>query len=192
MSPPVLGLSLLPLRRAAAYLAAMNTIKPLVVGLSDAPASAALSEPADSPVAAVPDVQRSIQLWTAGVIDRGYSIVPSILLWGQAKLGISADEMNVLLQIISHRWTPTNDPWLAKSTIAARMGVDPRTVQRYLTSLEDKGLVVRVKRFRPTKGQAANGYAIGKLVEKLAAIAPEFEKVADQNKRRRAKVEKAG
>jgi predicted transcriptional regulator len=135
---------------------------------------------------------RSRQLWTGPVIDRGYSIVPAILMWGQARLGITPNEMNVLLQIISHRWSPGNDPWIAKETIAARIGKDARTIQRCLTSLEKKGLVRRVRRFKPSKGQDANGYDVGELVEKLKAIAPEFAKVSDQNKRRRAKVEKVG
>jgi hypothetical protein len=51
------------------------------------------------------ETQKSRQLWTGPVIDRGYSIVPTILMWGQAKLKITSEEMNVLLQIISHRWS---------------------------------------------------------------------------------------
>jgi hypothetical protein len=33
-----------------------------------------------------------------------------------------------------------------------------RTVQAYLTSLEDKGFIRRVERLKPNNGQEANGY----------------------------------
>lgn len=129
--------------------------------------------------------------WPEAVMARGYAMLPSILLWGQGKLGIEPDELNVLLQIISHRWSAEHDPYLAKATIARRMGKSERMVQRHLTSLEKKGLVARVKRTKLHKGQDANGFDISGLIAKLEALAPEFEKVADQNKRRRAKTEAA-
>ena len=58
-----------------------------------------------------------------------YRVVPTILLWGQAaaRLGPTPDEMNVLLQIISHRWFVGNDPHPSKDAIADRMGKHPRT-----------------------------------------------------------------
>jgi predicted transcriptional regulator len=135
------------------------------------------------------DKQKSKKLWSDAIIDRGYSIVPTILLWGQAKLGLTPDELNVLLQLISHRWYVGNDPHPSKDTIAVRMSKHPRTVQAYLTSLEAKGFINRIERFKPNKGQDANGYDLAGLVHKLNAIAPEFKKVAEQNKLRRRRVE---
>jgi hypothetical protein len=67
----------------------------------------------------------------------------------------------------------------------------PRTVQAYLTSLEEKGFIRRVERFKPNKGQDANAYDLSGLVAKLQALAPEFKKVAEQNKLRRGRVEKS-
>jgi hypothetical protein len=127
--------------------------------------------------------------WSANVMDRGYTIVPTILLWGQAKLGLTADELNVLLQIVSHWFYAGHDPHPAKATIAKRMGKHPRTVQGYLTSLEEKGFLTRVARYRASKGQDANGYDLSGLAAKLEAIAPEFKKVSELNKNRRRKVE---
>lgn len=135
------------------------------------------------------DRRKSEDLWTAAVIERGYSVVPHLLLWGQARLGISPDEMNVLLQIISHRWNAAENPWMSKAKIAQRMGRAPRTVQRHLTSLEKKGLVERCERFKAHKGQDANGYAIGGLIGRLAELAPEFKRISELNKLRRSKVE---
>lgn len=128
--------------------------------------------------------------WSGNVMDRGYTMLPTILLWGQAKLGLTADELNVLLQIISHWFYAGNDPHPSKGTIAARMGKHPRTVQDYITSLEKKGFLKRVERYRASKGQDSNGFDLSGLAAKLEAIAPEFKKVSEQNKNRRRKVEK--
>jgi len=135
--------------------------------------------------------KRAKEKWPAPVMARGYSTIPSILLWGQARLGLEPDEFNVLLQLLSHWWSADHDPHPAKQTIARRMGKSARMVQRHLTSLEDKGFIARITRYKLHKGQDSNGYDLSGLIAKLEAIAPEFEKTADQNKRRRAKVEKA-
>lgn len=151
----------------------------------DPPTADILPFPSPSPS----DRRKSEDLWTAVVMERGFSVVPILLMWGQARLGLDADEMNVLMQLISHRWSADANPHPAKATIATRMGRSPRTVQRYLTALEKKGFIAREERFKTHKGQDANGYDLGGLVAKLAALAPEFKKTAELNKLRRKKVE---
>lgn len=96
------------------------------------------------------------------------------------------------MQIISHWLYSGNDQHPSKARIAERMGKHARTVQGYLTSLEEKSFLQRVGRFRASNGQDANGYGLSGLIAKLEAIAPEFNKVADQNKTRRPKVEAPG
>jgi len=128
--------------------------------------------------------------WSDVSMDRGYTTVPAILFWGQAKLGLTPEELNTLLQLVSHWWFVGNDPHLSKDTIASRMGKHPRTIQAYLTSLEKKGFISRKKRFKVNQGQDANGYDLSGLVAKLDAIAPGFKKVSEQNKLRRRKAEK--
>jgi DNA-binding CsgD family transcriptional regulator len=128
--------------------------------------------------------------WSRAALERGYSPVPVILMWGQAKLGLTPEEMNVLLQLISHWWFGGNDPFISKERIAERMGKHPRTVQTYLTSLEKKGFIRRIQRYKVNKGQDANGYDLSGLTAKLEAIAPEFKRVSEQNKLRRRRVEK--
>jgi DNA-binding CsgD family transcriptional regulator len=137
------------------------------------------------------DRTKSDDRWSDAVMGRGHTIIPTILFWGQAKLRLTPNELNVLLQIISHWFYGGNDPHPSKDRIAERMKKHPRTVQAYLTSLEDKGFITRVERFKPNKGQDANDYDLSGLVAKLQAIAPEFKKVAKQNKLRRKRVEKS-
>ncbi len=166
---------------------AMETIKkPLKkpgAGKSAKPKSKA---PAGTATAsALPKKER----WPSAVMARGYTQIPSILLWGQGKLGLKPDEFNVLLQLISHWWTRDQNPHPSKETIARRMNKSARMVQRHLTALEDAGFIKRQKRFKMHKGQDSNGYDLRGLIMKLKEIAPDFEKTTDQNRRRRAKVE---
>ena len=128
--------------------------------------------------------------WSVAALERGFSPVPIILMWGQARLGLTPEEMNVLLQLISHWWSGGSDPYISKERIAGRMGKHPRTVQSYLTSLESKGFIKRIQRYKLNKGQDANAYDLSLLNGKLEEIAPEFKKVSDQNKLRRRRVEK--
>lgn len=135
--------------------------------------------------------RRSEQRWGKAVIDRGFTVVPSMLFWAQARLRITPEEFNVIMQLAAHWWDANEDPRPAKDTIAERMGKDPRTVQRYITQLEKKGLVERKERFRPGRGgQAPNGYSLDGLVKQLEALEPEFRKMVELNRDRRRRVER--
>lgn len=75
----------------------------------------------------------------------GFQIVPDTLLKNQEKLGISHVEMVVLLNILMHWWTPGQNPYPRASTIAKRMKSSQRTVQRAISSLEEKKILQRVE-----------------------------------------------
>jgi hypothetical protein len=129
--------------------------------------------------------------WPQATLGHGFAKIPTLLFWGQARLGLNSDELNVLLQLISHWWSAEKDPYPAKDQIAERMGKSPRMVQRYIGSLEKRGFLVRTARYKVNKGQDSNSYDLKGLVRKLEAIAPEFEELKSKTKRERAKVEKA-
>jgi len=135
--------------------------------------------------------RRADERWGKAVIARGFTVLPSMLFWAQARLKLTPDEFNVILQITAHWWDANEDPWPAKDTIAQRMGKNPRTVQRYITQLEKKELLERKARFRPGRGgQAPNGYSLKGLVKQLEALEPEFRKMVELNRDRRRRVER--
>jgi len=123
------------------------------------------------------------------VIKLGYTVVPSLLLRAQAKLDLTPEQLNVLLQLAEHWWEADKEPYPSKETLARRMHKSPRQVQRYLTQLEDAGFIQRIERFLGHKAQTSNAYSLRGLVEKLSAVEPEFRKAAEQNKLRRKRVE---
>jgi DNA-binding transcriptional ArsR family regulator len=156
-------------------------------------------EPADPPSATViplpgmtkKDKRRSDEKWTTQVMKLGFTPLPSLLLRAQGKLGISPEQLNVILQIIEHWWEADKLPFPSKETLARRIGKSPRQVQRYLTQLEEAGLIRRIERFNGRKAQVSNGYDLRGLVAKLKAVEPEFRKAAEQNRLRRKRVETA-
>ncbi len=129
--------------------------------------------------------------WSSQVMKLGYTGLPNLLLRAQGKLKIGPMEFNVLVQVIEHWWEAGRDPYPAKDTIARRMNKSPRQVQRYLTKLEEDGLIRRIERFSGKKAQIANAYSFDGLIAKLKAIEPEFSKEAEQRRLRRKKLETA-
>ena len=135
--------------------------------------------------------RRAAERWGDSVIARGFTVLPTMLFWAQARLGLKPDEFNVVLQIAAHWWDANEDARPSKDTLADRMGKDPRTIQRHIAALEAKGLVVRRARYRPSRGgQAPNSYSLDGLVKKLQELEPEFRRMVEINRQRRQRVER--
>jgi hypothetical protein len=75
----------------------------------------------------------------------GFQTVPDLLLKHQNDLNISATEMVVLLNVLMHWWYLDQKPFPRSTTIARRMGVTIRTVQRALSNLQTAELLLRQK-----------------------------------------------
>jgi DNA-binding transcriptional ArsR family regulator len=78
-------------------------------------------------------------------VDAGFVAVPNILLRSQEKLGLSANDVLVMLNIIMHWWHRDRRPSPRATAIAKRSGLGHRTVQRSLKRLEQLGLIERVR-----------------------------------------------
>jgi hypothetical protein len=135
--------------------------------------------------------RRAEDKYTKPVIALGYTVLPSILFKGQAKLKLTPMQLNVLLHILEAWWEADRLPFLSKETISGRMRKNPRTVQRILTQLEKAGFIKRIERFDGPKRQTSNYFQPAGLVKKLVALEPEFRKLKEQNRNRRKKVEAA-
>lgn len=82
--------------------------------------------------------------WQGAVTDgSGFAAVPLSLLRLQTKLGLSQTDMVVLINLLAHWWDPSKGVFPRSSTIAKRMGVAKRTVQRSTQKMLDKGLIAR-------------------------------------------------
>jgi len=113
----------------------------------------------------------------------GFTVIPSLLLSGQERLGLSPTQINVLLQLIVH-WHTEAAPYPSQKVIAARMGISRRQVMRILQELHDAGLIQKRARSDSTGAKRANAYDLSGLVKKLAEISPLF--IAAKKLRQRA------
>ena len=132
------------------------------------------------------DRRQSEKKWGLAVMKPGYCILPSMLLRAQARLSISCQQMIVLLQLIEHWWTADSKIFPSKKTLAERINLDPKQIQRHVVALEKKGLLKRIERRMPGRGKTSNVYDLSGLVKKLTEIAVDFTE-AEELKRAAAR-----
>jgi DNA-binding MarR family transcriptional regulator len=115
------------------------------------------------------------------VAAAGYQPLPDVLLFHQSELGLNSEELNVALHILAHWYAPERLPFPSAKTIARRMGVGERTVERYLTSLRKKGFLVK---YRHPKGvRRRKGHDLSPLIERLKPLA--HQRLEDRRQRLR-------
>lgn len=84
--------------------------------------------------------------WQGAVNEgSGFVAVPMSLLRLQAKYQLNPTDMLVLINLLAHWWDPKKPVFPRSTTIAKRMGVDLRTVQRATRKMEKAGLIERDK-----------------------------------------------
>lgn len=120
--------------------------------------------------------------WGKSVIDLGFCVVPSILIEGQHKLGLNSQQATILMHLISYWWEKDKQPHPAMQTIANRMDISKRQLQRYMTELENTGFIKRISRENENKGKLTNEFDLSGLVKKLQEIAPDFKSAREKSK----------
>lgn len=74
----------------------------------------------------------------------GFTALPNALIRGQKRLGLNSTEMMVLINILMHWWTADKRPFPSNASIAKRVGISERTVQRAIARLDSESLLRRV------------------------------------------------
>ncbi|GGE41255.1 hypothetical protein GCM10011367_14870 [Marinicauda pacifica] len=123
--------------------------------------------------------QASAEKFGSNVIDRGFAIVPSVLLRCQERLKINGQQLALLIHLIDAWWTPDAKPWPSKASLAQKMQLSPKQIQRHMRLLEEAGYVQRKKRFRGQGNQVSNEYDLTGLVKRLSELADDLA-AADQ------------
>jgi hypothetical protein len=98
-----------------------------------------------SPSTAQPSASRFERDWGRVIGPVGYTQVPEVLLVNHRRIGLSTLDLVVVLVIMRH-WRPGKPCWVAKTTLAAIVGVTPRAVQRRIAAMDKKGLLRRTER----------------------------------------------
>lgn len=114
-----------------------------------------------------PSSSQSVKEKWQGAVNEtsGFVAVPVSLLKLQLKLGLSAVDMIVLINLLSHWWDSHQVVYPRNSIIASRTGMSERTVQRSIRKLMRAGLVDRLI---TEKGYRA--YSFNLLANRLARM----------------------
>lgn len=84
--------------------------------------------------------------WSKPLTEAGWTAIPTVIFERQHALGLDALDVNIILHLAGYWWKAGNAPHPSKATIAAPIGVDPRTVQRRIANLEGAGFITRIAR----------------------------------------------
>lgn len=102
--------------------------------------------------------------WQGAVTDgSGFVAIPVALLRLQTKYRLTPTEMLVVMNLLAHWWDPKRSVFPRTTTIATRMGVDKRTVQRAINKVASLGLLSKE---RLDDGKRA--YDFNPLAQRLA------------------------
>jgi predicted transcriptional regulator len=126
--------------------------------------------------------KQSEQKFGERVIGCGFTIVPSVLLQCQERLGINGQQLAILMHLLDHWWEPNSKPWPSKEKIASRMQISTKQVQRHMRALEGAGFLKRGARFNNRGGQTSNLYDLSGLVERLKVLAEELHAASEEAK----------
>lgn len=140
------------------------------------------SEPANSEAIATKVL---VQKWGLAAIEAGYTVLPSIILKRQKKLGLDALDVNILLHLVAHWWKGSEMPYPSKATLAEAIGVDASTIRRRLKQLEAAKLLKREPRKGSNGVSKSNRYDLTGLVKQIKPYAE--EELLEIKKRKEAK-----
>lgn len=105
---------------------------------------------------------------------RGFLSIPDLLIMNQARLNLDTTDMVILLNILVHWWTVDELPHPRLSSIAKRIGVSTRTVERRVQKMQNMGLVERLP--SEQKYTASGKFTVRKF--KLTGLIKTLEKLA--------------
>lgn len=138
--------------------------------------------PKPNPTAtAAKELRVNEQKWTKTLMDAGWIAFPSVFIERQKGLGLDALDINILLHLSMYWWTKDNKPHPSKKTIAAAIGVHPRTVQRRIAAMETEGFIRREERRITGKGSNTNRYHLDGLIKGATPFAK--EKIEERTRR---------
>ena len=128
------------------------------------------------------------KIWGKAVVANGYAGIPSILIQAQSRLGVTAMQFNILVQLLDYYRDPNRAPFPSRAELARRIGVKPKTIQNNMRALEQAGLVQREMRKTAAGDWASNVYHLDGLVARVRKLEPEFTEARKERAAARARV----
>jgi DNA-binding Lrp family transcriptional regulator len=145
-----------------------------------------MTDPKIKPSSEISEVEKK---WSKPLADAGWTAIPSVIFERQHALGLDALDINIILHLAGFWWKAGRDPHPSKATIAAAIGVDPRTVQRRIAKLEGAGFITRTGRTTKKRGTSTNLYSFSGLIK--AATPYALERIQEKARRMTEATERA-
>ncbi len=114
--------------------------------------------------------RRLIQRYGASLLGGGYTALPTYAYVYYARLGVTEAELVFIGQLCTYWWS-TRDPYPGEGAIAARMGKTTRTIQGYIRSLGEKGLLHIHTQFSNHGRQHTNRYDVRPFFAAIEGLA---------------------
>lgn len=95
---------------------------------------------------------------------------------------VNSTQMIVLLQLLEFWWIEERSAYPSTATIAERIGMSSKQVQRTVNELAKKNLITRINRHLPKGGKTSNEYKFDGLLKKLNTIEVDFDKARKARK----------
>jgi len=113
--------------------------------------------------------------WGDETLSLGWTALPISLLSHQKALGLSPVAMNILLHLLSQWWQKENLPYPSQKSIAEKVGLSTRTVQREVLQMK-KNRLLKVARtsIHDKKFLGRNQYDLSPLVTRLKKLSSDF------------------
>jgi len=143
---------------------------------------------AKKPTKAAPTDRKIGQRWGPELTSSGWTAIPNVIVQRQKALGLTPLDVNILLQLLAYWWEPDNLPHPSKGTIAASIGVHPRTVQKSIAGMEAAKFIKRIERKSSLNGGLTNKYDFSGLITAATPFA--IEELQEIENRKKAKAEK--
>jgi len=143
---------------------------------------------AKKPTKAAPTDRKIGQRWGPELTSSGWTAIPNVIVQRQKALGLTPLDVNILLQLLAYWWEPDNLPHPSKGTIAASIGVHPRTVQKRIAGMEAAKFINAIERKSSLNGGLTNKYDFSGLITAATPFA--IEELQEIENRKKAKAEK--
>ncbi len=115
------------------------------------------------------------------ILSDGHTSIPNLILDLYTELGLTHSELVFIIHLMQYKWGKKN-PYPALTSIAAKMGVSRRNVQRYVSSLKQKQkpdseesenikYLVITERKSPEHGQMSSIYDLSNFLYAVVELA---------------------
>lgn len=106
-------------------------------------------------------------------LDAGFQLLPNVLLLEMRTLKLQPLDVLIILNITLHWWEASSLPYPKPLSIAERLGVSTRTIERRLQALEKRGFIRRLPVESSRWGRSVRRIDMSGFVQELAKLAPE-------------------